>query len=921
MRFRKLELINFKSHVNTTIDFNDGISLIIGENGAGKSSIFEAITFALFTESEINNKDLVRTNKGSNEKIAMEVKLTFDADGNEYRVERKVTKKNDKATSTAKLYSIENGTEDIIAQKVTEVNKEIEQITSMDSQTYLNAIHIRQGEISKLIDERPADRKKLISQLLRIDDLEKAYDRMPDVIKEFEFKNGLIKGKLVNEDQLKCELEDLNKNQNIIVEKTAQLTSNLEELKKDNEVKASEKVKLDEQKTKLNNLKLKKESEEKQLELLNDNKNDLTKKYEEILNNEKVMVTLKPFCDKLNIYNDFKEYYLKFNNLKKDETQLRETLEKIAEYKETISTEQENYDKYVELDKELNEKNLEKTKLASDVTRIDELKTKKQSKQKDIEKNTELLKKLYGDCESALSEYCDEFDMKTKSLEEIEEFIESLKNSVKNEITQIDEKILEKNNEVGGLKQEIKSSEKPLAEIRKVEGKCPTCQSDIDENQKNQLINKYEVIISDDVKKINEVKQLINELNDNKGLKNNELSNLESIKNNITQHKHIPENIETTTNELKTIDVELADLITKKEKLDELTDSIETEITELKSLKTSFDKFSEAQTLLNNQKDEEELKKQSSEISNEIAEIEKQMTTLIEKDSNLSFEITDDELNKQIDDFTDKNNKYNNLAGTVKYKEEQEAKIKENDENIKNKESEIELIQKNIESCPFDEELYEKLKNELEEITNKIQELTTNIAVNHEKLEGFEKEIREITVKIEENKKYLAEYEATNDYIDLLNDFREHYGKNGIQKDLRTQAKPIIQSYTSDFFDKFNFNYSDLLLSDEYEITIIGPEGDINIDMVSGGEKIAIALSLRLAITQAMSKGNIETILLDEPTIHLDSFRRQELINVLRSMKIIPQMIIVTHDSELETAADTLIKIEKEDGISKVIDG
>ena len=84
------------------------------------------------------------------------------------------------------------------------------------------------------------------------------------------------------------------------------------------------------------------------------------------------------------------------------------------------------------------------------------------------------------------------------------------------------------------------------------------------------------------------------------------------------------------------------------------------------------------------------------------------------------------------------------------------------------------------------------------------------------------------------------------------------------------------------------------------------------------GEKIAVALALRLGITQAMSKGSIETILLDEPTIHLDSQRRQELIGLLRGMSVLPQMIIVTHDSELENAADSIIKVKKENGISKV---
>ena len=66
------------------------------------------------------------------------------------------------------------------------------------------------------------------------------------------------------------------------------------------------------------------------------------------------------------------------------------------------------------------------------------------------------------------------------------------------------------------------------------------------------------------------------------------------------------------------------------------------------------------------------------------------------------------------------------------------------------------------------------------------------------------------------------------------------------------------------------------------------------------------------------AKGDLETILLDEPTIHLDSFRRHELINLLKDMTVLPQMIIVTHESQLENAADNLVKVEKNNGISKV---
>ena len=48
MIFNNLKLKNFKSHVNSSINFEKGVTLVLGENGAGKSSIFEAITFALF---------------------------------------------------------------------------------------------------------------------------------------------------------------------------------------------------------------------------------------------------------------------------------------------------------------------------------------------------------------------------------------------------------------------------------------------------------------------------------------------------------------------------------------------------------------------------------------------------------------------------------------------------------------------------------------------------------------------------------------------------------------------------------------------------------------------------------------------------------------------------------------------------------
>ena len=132
-------------------------------------------------------------------------------------------------------------------------------------------------------------------------------------------------------------------------------------------------------------------------------------------------------------------------------------------------------------------------------------------------------------------------------------------------------------------------------------------------------------------------------------------------------------------------------------------------------------------------------------------------------------------------------------------------------------------------------------------------------------------------------------------------------------------SKDSIQKNTNMFFEKFNFDYSYLKIDDDFKVSLFKENKEIDIDMLSGGEKIAIALSLRLGITQTVAKGNIDCIFLDEPTIHLDEVRIEELNNLLINMNIIPQMIIVTHNQKLENLGDNLIRIKKYNGVSKVI--
>lgn len=921
MIFNRLELKNFKSHANTSLDFNPGISLIVGENGAGKSTIFEAITFALF--KEYNTKtitDLVRSNKNINEKMAMMVKLSFYANGHNYRVERGVTLNKSSSKSTSDLYEITDERDVMIASGNKQVDKEIEEILSMDSSTFLNAIHIRQGEISDLIDKTPATRKKLIGKLLKLEELEKAYENLPRISKEYETRKAVLEDRIQPESELNFELKKAKEEHFSLNEKNKGLKEEFEVLKKDIEIKNKEKEDLDKQKSDYETLQIKLKHERENLDGLKKTKDDLKNKYDEILRNENEMNLLKPFSEKLPIYKDFKDSLINLNKFKEEENNKKETLSQIAQYKSTIESERENHEKFISLDGEIKALNNKKIELSADLKQINELESQKNTLVRDIDQYRKDLETFYNDSKLVLSEFEEDINpIKTNDdLNQLETIVEGLRTNLRTEMEEIDGELKSLNKESISLNQEIKSLDEPLSDIRKVENKCPVCQSDISEDKKNELIHMYEETISTNTKKINENNEIIDKLNKDKSLKDTNLSKLDSIKTKIYQNKHLVVDLDKSTKSLESLDVKIKELQGKKEELLQLDKIIETKNNEFKELESHNNKYLEANTLLKSSPDETKIKDELYTISGNIKTEDEKIKAFIASDSKLSLELSENEIDAMIDDLSSKDTRYHVLMGSIKGKEEYEGKLKSNKEEIESKENEILEINKAIETSNYNEENYRNMIFLIDRLNNKFNQYSQEIAVNDNNLKIYESSLKEIEERIETNRKNKKEYIDVKEYYSLLEDFRTLYGKDGIQGALRSQSRPLIQKYTREFFEKFNFNYSDLILDNEYNISIYGPEGEVNIGMVSGGEKIAIALALRLGITQAMSKGNIETILLDEPTIHLDSFRRQELISVLRSMSVIPQMLIVTHDSELENAADTLVRVTKEDGISKV---
>lgn len=200
---RKLVLNNFLSHTKTTIDFQPGITVFVGHNGSGKSSIIDSITFALFDEhTRKSNKNLLsRGFEGiiSNESGSFVV-MDFSAGSNRYKVQRQIDSqgrlisakleqmiKDEKRSKT--IAGNENDYRQVISgerkQLGESVIKEIENVLGIDYAKLQVAGIIQQGEISKIIESQPREFKELLNSMIGLDRLDNSYLHIHGIIEEF----------------------------------------------------------------------------------------------------------------------------------------------------------------------------------------------------------------------------------------------------------------------------------------------------------------------------------------------------------------------------------------------------------------------------------------------------------------------------------------------------------------------------------------------------------------------------------------------------------------------------------------------------------------------------------------------------------------------------------------------------------------
>ena len=871
MRFRHVRMENFKCYADAELDLDTGVTVIHGVNGSGKSSLLEACFFALYGSKALDDRTLddVITNGAED----AEIELVFDHAGESYRIERRLRLSGERAqTAKCVLETPESNVDGARA-----VREYVTELLRMDAEAFVNCAYVRQGEVNKLIHASPSDRQDMIDDLLQLGKLEEYRERASEA--RLAVKTVLDGQRDVIE-SLDSQIED---------KEEKELHAQLNELETELEESNAEIDRLEEQiesarETKADAESVLAEYEEKR-ERIDDLETDIEELRDKISDTEGERDRLKSeigeYRDRLDELQDRREELLAgasigddvdttavesaLDDLEARDDELRDDLEairgEIGEYTTTAENARERAGE-LEADAETAREDATdlKAELDEDETKLDE----RRDKLDEIDDEIEAAKEVFQDAPVEFGKATDHADSLDAEYEELREELTDVRTKLESARASVEE-----------------------AEALLEEGKCPECGQPVDDSP-------HVDALADDRDRVAELESRREELAEERSAvreRRDAAEELVEAQRRVTELRTNRQNVEQLIEERE------ATLSDKRERIDDLEERAET-----------LDERAEEKRAAASEATEE-----AEELRGEIADINAERGEIRERLERLeSLEETLDEIEEL-------------RAAIEEHRERRTEKDELNDERrerlAEKRERKTEL------QSAFDDDRIEKAREDSERAGQYLAQAEPAVEEERERRDdlldrigGIKNELGELESLREKRESVAARQTALESLYDEAQQLQETYGD--LRAELRQQNVETLERMLNETFDLVyqNDSYSHIELDGEYELTVYQKDGArLAPDQLSGGERALFNLSLRCAIYRLLAEGidgaaPMPPLILDEPTVFLDSGHVSQLVELIGSMRDlgVEQIIVVSHDDELVGAADRVVEVRKD---------
>jgi exonuclease SbcC len=224
----------------------------------------------------------------------------------------------------------------------------------------------------------------------------------------------------------------------------------------------------------------------------------------------------------------------------------------------------------------------------------------------------------------------------------------------------------------------------------------------------------------------------------------------------------------------------------------------------------------------------------------------------------------------------------------------------------------------------FDESEFTNLKNSINEKQTNLSQIDQQLGAITEKISKNEEQLKII-------QKAITELKTVKEYMVQLDSIQSNiFSRDGpVATSLRSWALNTISAKASEYLTLLNTKIQRMQLSEkarDITITCYSKNEVLDVESLSGGEQVSVALALRLGMAKLLGSSNLNLMILDEPTTHLDAERKKSLVEVLSQLsnisnsEMVMQFIIITHDAEIfeDSTVEKIYKFESAEKGSKV---
>jgi len=901
MKIIDVTLENIKSYEDrTTIPLQGGVNAILGENGSGKSTIQEAIGFTLFDSLPFTYNEFVREGESSGT-----VEVTIEVDERDGKQQYRVTRSAGYSKYGIARYDSTN--EEWVDQDIDSKTKYIDWLCNRfdlaDSDElqslWESCIGVPQTRFLSDFAQTSGARTTTFDELLNIDAYEESWKqlkrapdhieaergRVRDTIQELKGEVQSLPDKRDEKSQLETKIEELAGEISSVEADLAEATSRYEELEAIQERISDLKQKIEQQNQAIDAKESSLETARSELDDAQEAANQCEAardRHELYLEAKTRQEELKGKLDELEALRD--ERKTKDAELGQLEVQREALEEQVAKYQaatEGLEEHEAQKQRYEELDDRITE----------------------------LEASEDTVGRLRDDIQAVDTEAREDLADLRATVATIDE--------IEAEAAEVTD-ATELRSQIGDKKAEIKALEAEKDELREkldrlenadADAPCPTCGKPMDATHRLDTIEERETRLDEAQAEQETIRSELTELEER-------LDEAEAVEDRVakldmyrSKASDLREDLRDHSEKRTAAREEIASLL---EAIDELP-SLRADLESLEDAKEAFYNAQAQVTEYEDKPDELEAVEESIEsLEADLEQLDTEIATFGDIESEL--ETVEETLETTEDDYQqfERNEQTANKLDTRK-------------EAVDNLESEFEALEDDLQQLTadletqteaFDQDEFDTLDEQIDELTEEVHTLSATQSEKEktldkvaDKVEALEDKLEERNAKIET----LRELAADQQFATWVRENVREAGpkmRDVITDRIGRRADTIFRSIRGRKAEQLEW-------TSDYDIVVVDADVRKSFSTLSGGEKMAAALAVRLAILEQIS--GLGIAFLDEPTANLDQDKKANLVSQLNKLDTFEQLTVISHDSTFDTMTDYSITIEKPDQSSAVM--